>query len=373
MTWFGYFLVGLQIYFFNVQGNVIPFIQSEFGLNYRIVSLHSVALALGLIVTGLVGRRVTRKLGRRRSMWTGAGGIAIGAFLLCLSPGPWTSIPSCLLIGFSGGMIAAVVPAMFADIHGERRGQAYAEQSIVAYGFGIVAPIATGAFVAIGVGWRGSVILGGLLGIALIVIFRNTPVPPGEPPPTVARAPLPAAYWAYWSVMAFTCALEFSVLIWGPAFLERVIGFSPAGAATGVAAFPVGVLLGRILIRALVRTIDPRTMLAVAYGIGVVGFLLYWAVGNEWSAILGILLLGLAVAPQYPMTMALAMGASRGATDTAAIRMTLAFGTAMLVAPAALGALADFVGLSLAHLTLPTLLAAAVLSFVVAGILERRA
>jgi hypothetical protein len=52
--------------------------------------------------------------------------------------------------------------------------------------------------------------------------------------------------------------------------------------------------------------------------------------------------------------------------------MTLAFGLAVLVAPALLGALADVVGLRYAHLTLPALTAAGLSAFLIAGVLARR-
>jgi hypothetical protein len=53
--------------------------------------------------------------------------------------------------------------------------------------------------------------------------------------------------------------------------------------------------------------------------------------------------------------------------------MVLAFGLAFLIAPAALGALADRVGLGYAHLTILVLLTGLLTSLVVARVLERRA
>lgn len=373
-TWFGYFLVGTQLFLFNVQGNVIPLIQTEFGLTYREVSLHSVALALGVIITGLFGQRITRKIGRRYSLWLGGLGIATGAFLLCLSPNIWTSVPSCFVIGLCGAFIGAMVPAVLSDIHPHARDQAFTEQAIVAYGFAILGPLSTGFFVAMGVGWRGAVILGGLIGVSLVLIFRHAAIPVGRNE-TSARTTsnrLPPAYWAYWCLLGFGCAMEFSVLLWGPAFLEREIGFSKAAAATGVASFFVGVLLGRLALRVLVRRLSPRVILLSAFAMGAMGFVFYWAVATQWAAILGLFMLGLCISPQYPLTMALGLGIAKEAKDIAALRFTLAFGLSVLIAPFALGALADIVGLRYAHLTLPLLIGAAFASFVAAGILEKR-
>jgi fucose permease len=184
---------------------------------------------------------------------------------------------------------------------------------------------------------------------------------------------LPAAFWAYWALFAFGIGMEFATLLWAPAFLERVIGFSAAAAATAAAGFFLGVLAGRLVVRAIVRRFNPRYILLVAYGIGVAGFIAYWVIGTKASAIVGVFLLGVGVAPQYPMIMSLGIGAARGANDAGATRMVLAFGLSFLIAPVALGALADRVGLGPATLTLPALLAGAVISLLTAMRLERRA
>ncbi|HVY21446.1 MAG TPA: MFS transporter [Bauldia sp.] len=371
-TWYGYFLIATQIYLFNVQGNVIPFLQEEFALSYRIVSLHSSAVALGVIITALFGRHITRPLGRRRSLWLGGGSIAAGAFLLCLSPGAWASIPSCLLIGLGGGVIPSVVPAILSDLHGEARRHAFAEQAIIAYSFAIVGPLVTGFSVAHGFGWRPAVILGGAIGVTLIVLFRSITIPEAHAAAAVTRRPLLPAFWAYCALLGFSCSFEFSVLLWSPSFLERVVGLTPAEAATYAAGFFVGVLAGRVALRALLHRFAPQAILLAAFATGVMGFLLYWGIATPWAAIPGIVMLGLCVAPQYPLTMALALGAADGNNDAAAQRLTLAFGLAVLLAPAVLGALADVVGLRIAHLTLPLLIAAALATFLTGQALSRR-
>jgi MFS transporter, DHA1 family, inner membrane transport protein len=371
-TWYVYFLIATQIYLFNVQGNVIPFLQEELGLSYRIVSLHSSAAALGVIITALFGRHVIRPLGRRRSLWLGAGGMATGAFLLCLSPSAWLSIPSCLLLGLCGALVPSVGPAILSDLHGEARRHAFAEQAILAYAFAIVGPLFTGLSVTYGFGWRPAVILGGLIGVALIVLFRNISIPETQAEAAVGHRPLAASFWAYCTLLFFSCSFEFSVLLWAPSFLERVVALSPAEAATYAAGFFVGVLTGRIALRALLHRFAPQAILLAAFTTGVVGFLLYWGVATPWAAVPGIVMLGLCVAPQYPLTMALALGAADGNNDAAARRLTLAFGLAVLLAPAVLGALADVVGLRLAHLTLPVLIAAALAAFLTGQALSRR-
>jgi MFS family permease len=371
-TWYGYLLIATQIFLFNVQGNVIPFLQDEFGLSYRVVSLHSSASALGVIITALFGRLATRPLGRRLSLRVGAIGIATGAVLLCLSPNAWLSIPSCLLIGIFGALLPSVVPAVLSDLHGDARRHAFAEQAIMAYTFAIFGPLVTGLSVSLGFGWRPAVLLGALMGYGLVIVFRNITIPERQPEHVVQHGPLPPAFWAYCTLLGLSCAFEFSVLLWSPSFLERVVGLSAAHAATAAAGFFVGVLSGRILLRTMLTGFRPGGILFAAYATGLAGFLLYWGVATPWAAIPGVVMLGLCVAPQYPLTMALALGSAAGNNDAAAQRLTLAFGLAVLLAPAALGALADVVGLRLAHLTLPVLIGAAAAAFLTGQALSRR-
>lgn len=62
-----------------------------------------------------MGDRVEARLGRRRTLWLGIGGLAGGSTLLCLSAAPWASISACFLMGALGGLLPAIVPAVLAD------------------------------------------------------------------------------------------------------------------------------------------------------------------------------------------------------------------------------------------------------------------
>lgn len=372
-SWYGYFLVATQIYLFNVQGNVFPFLQDEFALSYREVSLHSSATAIGIVVAALFGRTLTVPLGRRRSLWLGAGTIGAGAILLCLAPAAWFSIASCLVIGLGGGILAAGVPALIADLHGEERRQAFAEQAIVGYSYALIAPLLSGVSIALGFGWRPAVIFAALVAFALIALFRNAAMPDDAPHTARRHVRLPAAFWAYFCQLFFSVSLEFSVLLWASSFLERVIGFDPAVAATCVAGFYLGVLAGRLALRALINTLPPEVVVGTAFAVGLVGFALYWGAGQPWAAVPGIVMLGLCVSPQYPVAMALALGTAPHAREQSASYLTLAVGLAILLSPALLGTLADLFGLYRAHLALPVLIAACALSFTAARILSHRA
>lgn len=371
-TWYGFLLIASQIFMFVLQGNVMPFLQTEFGLTYRDVSLHSAATATGVVIAGLFGRALTRRLGRQWSLRTGAIGMALAALILCAAPGPWVSIPDCLFLGLAGSLVISGVPAMMADLHGPNRSRALAEQAIMAYVVAILAPLSVGLYLSLGMGWRAAAITGATATLLLVALFWRAPIPLAAVRHAGARTPLPLPFWAYWALLGLGCAIEYSVLLWAPTFLERVVGFAPATAATAASAFFVGMIAGRIALRLLLNALKPRTILAVAYVTGLVGFALYWTIAAPLPSIAGLFLLGLGVAPQYPMSMTLGIGVAGGANDQASTRMVLAFGLAALIAPATLGALADLVGLRDAHLTIPALFVIAAAVLTGAGVLERR-
>jgi fucose permease len=370
-TWYCYLLLSLLMFLLTIQGNVIPFLQSELDLTYEAVSLHSAAIAAGMIVTGMVGERVSRRIGRKRTLELGASGLATGAILLCLAPAAWASVASCGMIGLFGALIPVNVPPLLTELHRAQRDRVFSESAALSYAFCILAPLSTSFFAWIGLGWRYAVSLGAIYGVGLLIWFARLRLP--EPARTAAVAPktLPLRYWVCWCVMIVSVAIEFCVLLWAPAYLETVSGFSPALAAGVAAAFPVGMMIGRIGSSRLVQTVPTRAVFFGALLTALPGFAVYWGVAGRLPGALGIFVLGLGVAPLYPLALGFAISAAHGASDAASARLMVGVGLAILTAPTLLGAAADRVGLRMAHLTLPVLIAAAVALLLLAKLLER--
>jgi fucose permease len=370
-TWYAYLLLGFFTFLLNIQGNILPFLQRELEIGYGVAALHSSAIATGMIVTGLLGERVIGRLGRRRTLALGGFGAALGAVLLCLAAAPWASIAACFVLGAAGSLVPTVVPAMLADIHGRHRDRAITELSAACYAFAIMAPLAMGAALALDLGWRAAVLIGVAIGLAIMIGGRAAPVPE-SPPLTIGPGRLPAAYWAYWLLLALVVAIEFSVLLWAPAYLEHVAGLSPATAATFAAVFALAMLVGRTVGSALVGRFAPPHLFVWALVLTLAGFALYWS-GGIVPAVTGLAVLGLGVALLYPLSLGLALEAAGPHGIAASARFMFAVGVAILTAPFILGALADRVGLALAHLVIPGLTLAALVCLAAAGRLDRRA
>ena len=80
---------------------------------------------------------------------------------------------------------------------------------------------------------------------------------------------------------------------------------------------------------------------------------------RRWSAVLGLALLGLGLSLQFPLSLVRTMDASGGRPDTANALASVGTGLASGLAPFALGALADRVGVHSGFLLVPGLLLAA--------------
>ncbi|MGH6926103.1 MAG: hypothetical protein ACRED5_20445 [Propylenella sp.] len=150
------------------------------------------------------------------------------------------------------------------------------------------------------------------------------------------------------------------------------MGFAPASAATAAAGFPLGMLLGRIALSNLVRRVAPRRLLIGALAIAFVSFLAYWGINHPVAAVVGVSIVGLGIAPLYPLSTTFGVGAALEAKDVASVRLAVAFGVSLLLAPIALGALANDFGLGPAHLALPALIVVAYAAFFVGEALQRR-
>ena len=130
--------------------------------------------------------------------------------------------------------------------------------------------------------------LGAAAGVAIVIAFARSPVPPSGEAHEAASTPLPFAFWCYWTLLGMGVAVEFSGLLWAPAYLEQVIGLDPTSAAIGAAAFFAGMLTGRVGEAGLFRIVTIRLLFFAAATTLFAGFALYWGSTEPGFAIAGL-------------------------------------------------------------------------------------
>lgn len=371
ITWYCYLLSGFFTFILNMQGNILPFLREELGLSYRLVSLHPSAIAVGMIVAGALTERVVAAVGRRAALLAAVGGTVAGMLLLGLAPSAPVSIGACLLVGLTGAMIPGIIAGILSSLHGEGRAQAYAECGALTYACAMTASLSVGLAVAYGLGWRAALLWGAGCGVVIALVFGRDRLPEAGARVAGAAAKLPAACLAYLLLLGLGVALEYAVLLWCPEYLERVVGLSRSTAQTASAIFSAAMLLGRWGGSVAVRRWATATIYPVALALVAPGFVLYWAVATPAAALVGLSLIGLAVALLYPLSLGFILAAAGRHGDAAGARTGLAAGSALLASPIVLGALADAIGLRGAHLAIPALAVALALCFAVARRMER--
>jgi MFS family permease len=362
-TWLAYIMLAYYAYMQSMLGPLVPFLRSELDLNYTVAGLHLSAFAVGMIVAGLISDQLARRWGRRTVYWGGASGMGVGALLLVLARQPLFTIGGVLIMGFVGSFVMVMVQAMLSDRHGDRRATALTEANIAAAISSMLAPLAVGAFVRVGFGWRWAPIIGSALAIALALRFGRDPVPEGPgavredhvdsshpvdapPSPFVPPSPfLPGRFWVYWLVIVSVVAGEWCLIFWGADFLENAVGLPKALTATLQTVFWLAYVAGRFGGSGMTRFVRADRLLVIAFGISIAGFPLFWLGGHPWVNVLGLFVVGLGLSNLFPLAMAAAVGAASERANTASARISLGAGLAILIVPLVLGGFADHVGI----------------------------
>jgi len=205
------------------------------------------------------------------------------------------------------------------------------------------APVAIGLAAFVLHAWR-IALLAAIVGLLALTLLR----PRASGSWTSARMPrssLPARYWMIWLFLILAVSIEFSFVFWGSTMVARRAGVSSADATLLASLFVAGMFAGRAAIgRGLGAQRGPRGLLAGGLGVVMLGAGLIWVAALPVLAGLGLFLGGLGTAGLWPIGISVALQSAPRAQFEASARATLASGFAVLIAPSALGLLADEVG-----------------------------
>ena len=188
--------------------------------------------------------------------------------------------------------------------------------------------------------------MGLLLALALSIPPRAIPEAPSLSQGGASRPRgLPGMFWAYWGVVFLAVAVEWCMMVWSADFLEKAAGLPRAEAAAMMSLFYLTYVLGRVGGSRLSRRLPAAEILLLAFGVTLLSFPFFWLARLPWLNVLGLAAAGLGVANLFPLAMTAAVGAAPGQPDAASARVSLALGASVLLAPFALGSLADRTGI----------------------------
>jgi fucose permease len=253
---------------------------------------------------------------------------------------------------------------VLADYYGQWSAVAITESNAAASACAILASLSVGTFAASGLGWRTALLVPVAALVLLAARFRGEPLgtamTPGEAAGDGSVSGLPVRFWVYFGVLFLGVSVEWCVAYWGADFLENGVGLARPAAAIALSVFFVAMLAGRLLGSRLARRLPGVTLLVITLCLALAGFPLFWLSGAPVPSLIGLFIVGLGVGSVYPLAISVGVAAAANQTDTAAARLALAGGGAILTAPFVLGAFADRVGIERAYSIVLPLLAAAV-------------
>ncbi|MBF0689258.1 MAG: MFS transporter [Cellulomonas sp.] len=384
---------GWVLYSFNPS---VPLLADELRISGAQAGLHGTAMAAGsLLASGVVPRSV-RRVGRRGTIVVLALLVAVGVAGLVLAQSlPWT-LGSILVAALGGSGAIAAVQVGLADHTGAAASAAITEANGVGSSVGLVGPLAVGACVAAGWGWRPGVAVAIVLGVvAAVVVARlpdSTALPArrrrGRPPvpepaahDQVATAPQDAdtphrrglrPSTLFLAALVAAVALENATTYWAADLVVTRTDAGPGIATATTAGLVAGMSAIRFVTGPLSLRVAPVHVLAASFVVAIGGWAVLWTATDARVALAGLVLAGIGYGAQYPLSIALLLAVTPGRRDRAQAHATLAGALALGVAPFLLGALGDAVGAHLAFLVVPVLALAGAVAAAAGGRLARR-
>jgi MFS family permease len=345
----------------------LPAIQHRTGISDGELGLALLCAMIGLLSVQLVAGALVSRFGSRPVVLGGALGYALGLVPVALSTSFGALALSMFLIGVASGPLDVAM-----NVHGltiERR----LERPILsglhaAFSFGALGGAAAGGIVAdAGVGVVSHLVVVAALAVALAVVLRAFLLPPSaDAAPEGPRFARPTRALALVGLFAICAVLaEGAVSNWSAVYLEGEVGAGEGTAAAGLAAFSLGMGIGRLTGDRLSAALGPATLARGGASLAAAAIGIALLADAPLLAIAGFALGGLGLAALFPL--ALRAAAERGESAGPAVAAVSAMAYVGFIAgPPAIGGLAEVVGLRaalalvVACLALAALLAGAV-------------
>lgn len=358
-TCFGWFIFGF--------GGTLQFLREDLDLSRTVVSFHSLAMSVGSVTAGLVTGAIIKRTGRGLMLRYASILLATGILFFTLG----RSLPFTLIgVAFTtcaGSLIIQGTASYLAYQQKQAAPAAISELHAVASSIGLLAPVMVGIGVTVGWGWRPGIQVAAV-GVILIELIRgrNTDsygpkaVEDEESDHHDLPGPFPRIFWWSWLILVFTASMEFSMLLWAPEVLSTQGGLTKGASAAALATIVGGMSVGRLIGARLTTRFDSELLYRGSLLISLVGFLGFWLSSSGLIMLISLTITGLGMSLHFPFGFERALRASGGRADRAGGKLSIGTGFASGVAPFALGALADQIGIQEAYAIVPVCLMLAI-------------
>lgn len=278
-----------------------------------------VVLAAGVAASALSSAATGRLLARMSPgslLVLGTMAISAALALESLAPALWVIAVGAAVFGLGFGTVDTTLNVYAARYFSARN----ITWMHAAYGLGaVLGPLLITVLLTGGIGWRGALgLMASVIAVvgALLTVTRRSwtcPAPSGPPTPSPETSPSPSAaagaHTPCWSravvagvvFMAVEDGIESIAGVWGYVFLTAGRGLPQTAAGIAVSAYWAMMFTGRMLLGPLAARLGPSRVLTGAITTVPLGALLTALPAPAPVAVTGMMLLGLATAPLFPL------------------------------------------------------------------------
>jgi FHS family glucose/mannose:H+ symporter-like MFS transporter len=301
----GFFLSGVLLSFL---GAILPSWQYHLSSDYTVVGMYFLGLIAGLIGSVPAAPRLVQKKGLSWTLSFACGVAGIAFLYLAMASPPWSHwwrIGGMAVVGFAAGLLHT---AIFDAISPMYRHDPVATINVAGMLFGLgcltMALLVSGIYyiysaAAIQV-WIA--VIPALAGWA----YWKTEFPPAEEhhphniPAVVAELRTPAAVLLS-LLLFFQLGNEWAIAGWLSLYLSQRLGMSPESSLLLLALYWFALLIGRAASQWILPRVAHSKMLTGSVVAAIFGCIILLFTNNRFGAVTGILLVGGAFAPIYPL------------------------------------------------------------------------
>lgn len=301
----GFFVSGVLLSFL---GAILLTWEHHLSAEYGIVGLYFLGLVAGLVSSVWISARLLEEKG---AGWTLALACTIAGaaflYLAFVSPpwSPWWRIGGLAIVGFAAGMLHTAIfhailpmyrhdPAATINIAGIFFGLGCFTQAMLISGaFYLYSAPALQAWLAVipaAFGW-----------MYRKVPFPTTPVPHQPPVSAVFQSLRDVPSMLLALLLFFQLGSEWALAGWLPLFVSQRLGSSPKSALWILAVYWLALSIGRVGAQWILPRVRHSRLLLTSVVGAMFGCFMLSMTNNEFGAVVGILLLGAAFAPIYPL------------------------------------------------------------------------
>lgn len=305
LIYFSFISLGLPD---GLLGSAWPTMSIEFSTPVSMMGIISFIISAGTVVSSLNSDRLTIRFGVWKITVVSVGMTATAIFGFSISHSFWELCIWAIPYGLGAGSIDAALNNYVA-LHYKSRHMSWLH---CMWGIGAsVGPLIMGYALTRGSRWNSGYAYVGIIQLVLtVILLLSMPLWHKDNNETGSefsdRKPMSLkeilkmpGVWAVMITFFFYCAIEQTTGQWAASFLVLTRGISAVDAAHFASMFYIGITLGRGICGFITFKFNDSKMIRMGFAIILVGIVLIF-LPFQWSAIAGLIIVGLGCAPVYP-------------------------------------------------------------------------